>query len=153
MLRIKFLQKTPWAHMNIHMKVNEYWWILYVRISSRNYSSIYARMSQNVDEYLVLAYSRRIHVCVVPAEYSVFGCSLRIYICAMPTIKVKLFVQFHYSLVLIRHSTHQQNKLHETCCMKCEVFVWWNISIYFNGTKQTTKQETYVSWNIFHETY
>ncbi len=35
----------------------EYWWILYVQISSHNYSSIYARTPGNVDKYSVLAYS------------------------------------------------------------------------------------------------
>ncbi len=33
----------------------------------RDFSSIYARMSENVDEYSVFAYSRRIDVCVVLA--------------------------------------------------------------------------------------
>ncbi len=37
--------------------------------------------------------------------------------------------------------------------MKYEIFVRCNKSIYFNGTLHTMKQETYVSWNMFHETY
>ncbi len=41
--------------------------IPYVKVSSRNYSSIYARMAENVDEYSVFAYSRRINVCADPA--------------------------------------------------------------------------------------
>ncbi len=47
-----------------------------------------------------------------------------------------------------RRSTHQWNKLLETCCVKYEIFVWCNKSIYFNGITHTTKQETYVSWNL-----
>ncbi len=35
----------------------EYWQIHYVKVSSRDYSSVYARMPENVDEYLVFGYS------------------------------------------------------------------------------------------------
>ncbi len=51
-----------------------------------------------------------------------------------------------------RHGAYQWNKLVQTCCMKYEIFVWCNKSIDFNGTMHTIKQETFVSWNIFHET-
>ncbi len=40
--------------------------IPYVEVSSRHYSSIYARMPENVDVYLIFAYSPRIGVCAVP---------------------------------------------------------------------------------------
>ncbi len=38
--------------------IDKYWQIPYVYVSSRHYSSIYARTPENVDEYSVFAYSR-----------------------------------------------------------------------------------------------
>ncbi len=38
--------------------IDEYWRIPFMEVSSRDYSSVYARMPENVDEYLVFAYSR-----------------------------------------------------------------------------------------------
>ncbi len=35
----------------------EYWWIPHVKVSCRDYSSIYAKTPENVDEYSVFAYS------------------------------------------------------------------------------------------------
>ncbi len=55
------------------------------------------------------------------------------------------------TISLLRCGSPQWNKL--LGCMKYEILVWYNKSVYFNGTAHTMKQETYVSWNIFHETY
>ncbi len=52
---------------NSEVKVNGYQRIPDVRISSHDYSSIYAKTPENVDEYLVFSSSRRIHICVVLA--------------------------------------------------------------------------------------
>ncbi len=38
-----------------------------MKVSSRDYSSIYARMPKNIDEYSVFAYSQRIDVHADPA--------------------------------------------------------------------------------------
>ncbi len=47
-------------------QIDEYWRITYVKVSSHDYSSIYAKTPQNVDKYSVFAYVWRINVCVVP---------------------------------------------------------------------------------------
>ncbi len=41
--------------MNLKVKVDEYWQIPDVQISSRNYSSINVRMAENVDDIRYLA--------------------------------------------------------------------------------------------------
>ncbi len=51
----------------------EFWQIPYVKVSSRNYSSIYARTPENVDEYAVFTYSWRIDVCVDTALFKNTG--------------------------------------------------------------------------------
>ncbi len=50
-------------------RIDEYWRVPYLKVSSCYYSSIYVRTPENVDEYSVFAYcqlSQRIDVCVVP---------------------------------------------------------------------------------------
>ncbi len=45
--------------------------------------------------------------------------------------------------------SNQWNKLLETCCMKYEIFVRCNKSVYFNDTAHTVKQETYMFLEIY----
>ncbi len=57
--------------------------------------------------------------------------------------------------MVVRHSAHQWNKLLETCCMKYEIFVWCNKSIYISIWRNSAHYETrnicflkYILWNL-----
>ncbi len=43
--------------------IDEYWQIPCMKVSSHNYLSIYARTAENVDKYLVFAFSENWHMC------------------------------------------------------------------------------------------
>ncbi len=48
--------------------IDKYWQILFAKVVSRHYSSIYARTPENVDEYSVFAYSRPFSNCMMRSK-------------------------------------------------------------------------------------
>ncbi len=75
--------------------ISEYWQIRKLKISSRHYPSIYARTSENVDEYSIFAYSR-----LFSENWRVCGSSFR-WNCAMYAHSSQRWLQSH----LYKHVT------------------------------------------------
>ncbi len=51
-------------------QINKYCRIPYMKVSSRDYSSIYARTHENVNKYSVFAYSRRIDILMCGSSFT-----------------------------------------------------------------------------------
>ncbi len=49
-------------------RIDKYWQILFAKVVARHYSSIYARMSENVDEYSVFACYRPFSNCMMRSK-------------------------------------------------------------------------------------
>ncbi len=67
-VRISVLVHSRYSSFFQICQIDKYWRIPYVKVSSHDYLLIYARTPEDIDEYSVFAYSKRIDICVVLAS-------------------------------------------------------------------------------------
>ncbi len=89
-------------------RIDEYWWIPYPKVSSRDHSPIYVKMPKNVDEYLVFAYPQ-----LFAENWPMYGSTLR-EICVYSLEHMKIQVSQTSSVSLLNCSvSHDDGRCEE----------------------------------------